>query len=343
MAVTQQSEMGPSLMKPCPKATHSLPTPPNSPSPLPKGLRRQASRFRLPKILRRAQTVESKLAVTDRKPSHNTFSSLDDQEYSKEDKTGPTPCRPIPAAEHANPPTSSLAQTCISTEESLVRDTSRKLRKMPKSCRDLRAYMHDSQSRSQLSKLPAKAPSLLPSPLTSGGVGSPNHNGCFVFQNPKELGLARVAEPSYEYQGIVAGYYEDVFLDNGHGLDGTSLRSPHQRQNPTTPPQRQEIPHTSAIVRIPPTSNMSATLRSPKRDRSSSLSSEAMWLSKSFASPDPVASFGQLERIKMNEKRLAEKSRRCCQVVQGPTDDMSNPWIGERGERKAVSENKACG
>jgi hypothetical protein len=339
MAVTQQSEMGPSLMRPCPKATHSLPTPPNSPSPLPKGLRRQASRFRLPKILRRAQTVEPILAVTDKEPFHNTFTSLDDQENSKLDKIDPTSCRPITAIERANPPPSVVSQICISKEELLEKNASRKLRKMPKSCRDLRACTYDSQARSQLPKLPAKIPSLLPSPLTSGGVGSPNYNGCFAFQNPKVPGLAKVAETSYEYQGIVAGYCEDVFQDNSRGFECTSTRSPPQKQNRSTPPQPQEITHKAAIGRTPPTSNMSATLRSPKRDRSSSLSSEAMWLSKSFASPDPVATVGQLERIKMNEKRLAEKSRRCCQVVQGPTDDLIMPWIGEG---KAVSEIKAC-
>jgi hypothetical protein len=339
MAVSQQSEMGTLSMRPCPKDTHSLPTPPNSPSPLPKGLRRQVSRFRLPKILRRTQTVESTVAVTDRKPFNNTFSSYGDQGCSKQDKIGPAPYRPISTSKHANPPTLPVTQTCFPTGKSLAINTSKKLRIMPKSCRDLRAYTCDLQPRSQLPKLPAKAPSLLPSPLNTGDVESPKYNGSFAFQNPKEVGLARVAELSYEYQGIVAGYCEDVFLDNSHGLECTSTGRNLQRQTPATPPQRPKIPHTSDVVRIPPTSNMSATLRSPKRDRSSSLSSEAMWLSRSFASPDPVTSVGQLEKIKMNEKRLAEKSRRCCQVVQGPADDMSIPWIGER---KAVGEVEAC-
>jgi hypothetical protein len=339
MAFTHQSEMGLSLMRQCPKATHSLPTPPSSPQLLSKGVKRQTSRFRLPKILRRTQTLESIITTANRKVLHNTFSSLEDQEYSKQDNIGTTFCRPIPVTEQAVAFPSPVVQSRTSKQESLTRNTSGKLRKMPKSCRDLKAHTYDKQPSSQPQKLLPKTPRLLPSPLHWDDVGSQNYNVRFAFQNSKELRQAIVAEPSYEYQGIIAGYCEDVFQESSRGSECTSTGRSHQTQSLVTPPQRQEITHTSGIVQTPPTSNMSATLRSPKRDRSSSLSSEAMWLSKSFAYQDPLASAGQLEKIKMNEKRLAEKSRRCCQLVQGPTDDLGVPWLGER---KAVSYPEAC-
>lgn len=332
MASIQQAEMGLSFTRPCLKATHNLPTPPSSPRIPPKALKRQASRFRLPKILRRAQTVDPNPADADRKILHTTFSSLEHREYAKQERLNTAPCRPIHAIEQALPLFLPVAQMCTSKDESLTRTTSRKLRKMPKSHGDLKAYKYDMQPSSQPPKLPVKSPTLLPSPLPSDGEGSQDHNCYVAFRNPKELRHTQVipAETSYEYEGIVAGYCEDVFQETSRCSEGTSAVRSYQKRSPATPPRKQEITHTSAVERTPPTSNMSATLRSPKRDRSSSLSSEALWLSKSFAVQDPAACVGQLERIKMNEKRLAEKSRRCCHLVQGPSDDLPASWIGER-------------
>ncbi|ERF71909.1 hypothetical protein EPUS_08225 [Endocarpon pusillum Z07020] len=219
-------------------------------------------------------------------------------------------------------------------EELLSRPKSKELRRMPQSYRDLKAAGSKDQVCSELLKPSLKTPELLPSPLPS--EGDDNYNGCFAFRNPKEAGPnpTTFVESSYEFEGIVMGYCEDNFRERA-----SRFRSPlvggleRQRCPATTPPKQPVDSYTSIFMRTPPTSNMSATLRSPKRERSASLSSEATWLSKSYSSQDSSTCFGQLERIKTSETRLAEKSRRCCQIVPGPIDDW--PTTSCPGVRKA--------
>ena len=134
----------------------------------------------------------------------------------------------------------------------------------------------------------------------------------FNFQNPRSM----TTGSTYEDENIVASYCDDASEWCEDAVEKFAMSSPG------SPPSKCSPKLAS------PDAN-STKLRSPKRDRSSSLSSEATWLSRSFTTQDPSQCLGQLQAINMNEKRLAEKSRRCCHVVEGPTDP-SPCWIGER-------------
>jgi hypothetical protein len=332
MSSIQHSEMGLSFWK----ASHAPLTPPTSPKAPPRGLKRQTSWFRLPKILNRMRPVDSNISS-----AAGTIAPSDPSDFialnsPKEDESSLEPFRtkqPLPSVMPAVPKSSGTA-------EGMTETTSKKLRKMPKSHHNLRQYKFDNQLSSQQSVPPIRVPALLPSPLPSDTEEDQCRKAYFAFQNPREPAAAHVkaAESSYECEGIVAGYCEDVFEGGSRDPEGTSAIAAERKRGPHSPPRLLITTDVPAARRTPATSNMSATLRSPKRERSSSLSSEATWLSKSFASPDRLTCLGQLERIKMNEKRLAEKSRRCCHLIQGPSDDVPASWIGER---KAVGVNKA--
>lgn len=337
MSSDQHSEMGLSFPTPFRKPPHDLPTPPNSPQEVQKELKRQVSRFRLPKILKRNQPVNLTASeATETNAGSGSSSSRALKCSNKIDPGLPTP-RTLDPMEQPLPLVAPVASTSTAKDESLSRHTSRKLRKMPASYRDLRAYKSDNQINSQPTKPVIKVPALLPSPLPSDTEDGQSRRAHFAFQNPREHGSsgveadeANATETSYEYENIVAGYCEDVFDENRTGSESAPAMIVDNEWSLPDPLQQRESTDTPAASRTPPTSNMSATLRSPKMDRSSSLSSEATWLSKSFARPDHSTCIGQLERIQMNEKRPAEKSRRCCHVVQGPNDDLSASWTGER-------------
>jgi hypothetical protein len=336
MSSLQHSEMLFPLTTPFRKAVHTvhtLPTPPNSPQEPPKSLKRQPSRFRLPKLLKRIQTVDPINATVEGMTDHRYWRG---QQCPKYDQPGAMTSAAVSATQQPFLTLPTVAPISLASHELLMRKTSKKLRKMPKSYRDLRACKSDNRLDSEALQPSAKAPALLPSPLPSDSEDDRDRTTLFAFRNPrKPLGAqADPSESSYEYEGIVAGYCEDVFEGKSQGPESTSIAAADRTADETTdlPPQRE--PQAPVSPRTTPTSNMSATLRSPQRDRSSSLSSEATWLSKSFANQDSSACVGQLERIKMNEKRLAEKSRRCCHLVQGPNDDFFASWIGGR---KAVS------
>jgi hypothetical protein len=337
MSSLDHSEMGLSFATPLRTASHNLPTPPTSPQSLPKTLKRQVSRFRLPKILKRTQTSDSTKSAATEKILHNDSNSSQGQQYANYLRPGISTSRTFHEMKHPFPLILPIAPTPIPTakDESLVRTTSRKLRKMPKSYRNLRTQKSDNQISLQPTRPDMRAPNLLPSPLPSDSEESHGSTEYFAFRDPRRLADSQVrpAESSYEYDDIVAGYCEDVFEEDGRSAGSTFAAVAGKKSGPATPPQQQGST-TSATTRATPTSNMSATLRSPERDRSSSLSSEATWLSKSFATQDHSSCIRQLERIQMNEKRLVEKSRRCCHLVQGPNDDLPT---SRTGERKAVS------
>ncbi len=340
MSSVPYSEMGLSLATPFWKVSHIPPTPPTSPQRLPKILKRQASRFRMPRILKRTPTVESSRCLTEEVALYDYGSVSSAGRCPKHEEAVLTSSRITDEIQQPLAPVVSVLPMINVQEESPSRIKSKRLRKMPKSYRDLKATGPNDQICSELLTPSLKMPRLLPSPLPSEVDN--NHNGYFAFRNPKEVGSTRSTrvETSYEFEGIVAGYCEDIFHERA-----PQFRSPavveHERQRrpATTPPKQQLGSFTPNSMRTPPTSNMSATLRSPKRERSNSLSSEATWLSKTYSNQDLSTCFGQLERIKTNETRLAEKSRRRCQLVQGPNDDWSTscPWV-----RTAVSNSEAC-
>ncbi len=332
MSSIQHSEMGLSLMTPFRAPSHALPTPPSSPQALSKSLKRQASRFRLTHLLKRTQPVDSAACAPTETILRTECSSSRGFKCSEQLEPSISEFRRIHEIKQPFPLVLPITPTSTAKEESLTRTTSRKLRKMPKCYRNLRAHMCDNQLSSHPPKPLVKTPALLPSPLPSDSEEGHSRNGYFTFQKPRvpRNTHAKSAETSYDYQDIVAGYCEDVFEENSRDSESTRVIAADRGRIPPSPSQQQDNTHTSAVTRTAPTSNMSAALRSPKRDRSSSLSSEATWLSKSFSNQDHSTFIGQLESIKMNEKRLAEKSRRCCHLVQGPHDDLPAFWTGER-------------
>jgi hypothetical protein len=336
MSSLQHSDMGFSLPAQFRKATHTLPTPPNSPPEPSRGLKRHASRFRLPKILKRSQPANFGTEV-EKTTSQNKSITSEHPNFAKQDEPSVSAFRAVLDLKQPSHHVLPVLPKSTVSDEALNRTKSRKLKKMPKNHHNLRAYKSDNQLNSQPSKPFVITPALLPSPLPSDSEESQGRDTYFTFRNPRkpEDAQAKPTEASYEYQNIVAGYCEDVFEDDRRPSENTSVVAPPRGRTPPITSSQQKITHSSAVTRTPPTLNMSATLKSPKRDRSSSLSSEATWLSKSFAHEDHSACIGQLERIKMNEKRLAEKSRRCCHVVQGPNDDLP---ASRTGERKAVSQ-----
>jgi hypothetical protein len=297
------------------KKSHNLPTPPISPVAHP--LKRQASRFRLPKLLKRSQTVDNVASVDRNAPWYNHKSS-ERSKCLKQDESTSGRCLVSREAEKPLPPVLPAIPTSRPMDVSLTRTTSKKLKKMPKSYQNLRAYKSENELSVFTVKPAANPPTLLPSPLLSDSETAQNVDAFCAFRNPRGLKAVETqpTEGSCGYEDIVSGYCEDVFQ--------ASRRQPENNSNEAS------TPVTSSDVRPPATSNMSAALRSPKRDRSSSLSSEAIWLSKSFAHQDYSTCAGQLEKISMNEKSLAEKSRRCCHLVQGPNFDLPRSWTGER-------------
>ena len=331
--------MGLSLATPFRKVPHFPPTPPTSPQGFPRILKRQASRFRMPRILKKNRTVESSRRPVEEAALHNDGSTSGEGKCSKHEEAVLASSRNTDEAQQSLAPVPPVPPTINVLEESLSRPKSKRLRKMPKSYRDLKATESNDQARSELLKPSLKIPELLPSPLPP--EGDDNHNGYFAFRNPREVESTQTTfvEPSYEFEGIVAGYCGDILHERTpHFRSPLVVELERQRRPATTPPKQQVDSYTSSCMRTPPTSNMSATLRSPKRERSASLSSEATWLSKSYSSQDLSNCFGQLERIKTNETRLAEKSRRCCQLVQGPIDDWPTSCPGVR---RAVSYSEA--
>jgi hypothetical protein len=337
MSSLEHSEIGLSFTTPFRTASHNLPTPPTSPPSLPKTLKRQTSRFRLPKILKRTRTSDSTRSAATETILRSDSNPSPGQQCSKYPEPSISASRTFHEMKKPFPLLLPFAPRPIPTakDESLVGTTSRKLRKMPKNYRDLRAQKSDNQISLQPTKPDMRTPTLLPSPLPSDSEESHGSTEYFAFWNPRKLGNTEVkpAETSYDYDDIVAGYCEDVFEEDGRSAGSTPAVAAGRKLRPAIPPQPQES-ITSAATRTTPTSNMSATLRSPKRDRSSSLSSEATWLSKTFATKDYSNCIGQLERIQMNERRLADKSRRCCHLVQGPNDDLP---ATRTGKGKAVS------
>lgn len=340
MSSTKQPEMGVSLTTSFHKPSHAPPTPPLSPQTHGKELKRQTSRFRLPKILRRAHTSDSvsTAAPAAIQPSSSTVSTF--SKCSTQDDPSDRAYPGVYGTKQPIPGPMPVVQMSVAKDDSLTRTMSKKLRKMPKSYQNLRAFKSDIQPNSELTKTSIRVPALLPSPLPSDEEGRSREGFC-AFQNPRGAVATKAndVQPSYEDEGIVAGYCEDVFEDNIRSFGITSAVPRGRKQNSAVPSEPQESPHDSGDIRTPPKSNMSATLRSPKRDRSSSLSSEATWLSPSFARQDTSICMSQLERIQMNEKRLAEKARRCCHLVEGPEVDLPASWSGER---KAVSPSETC-
>jgi hypothetical protein len=326
-------------MAPFRKASHT-PSPPCSPQPASKGLKRQVSRFHLPKILKRSQNLDSVPPLAHKAIQISQSGSCGPSKGSKHDDPSLPSFRKFGQMTQPPPLTLPVLSMPPSNNELLARTASRKLRKMPKSYSNLRAIRSDNQLASQLTAQLAKVPALLPSPLPSDGEEIEDCSAQFAFRTPIALQDPRPkpAEASYEYEDIVAGYCEDVFEVSSPESDRCLAVFTHQNGSQQANTAEQETAPSSAVTRTPPTSNMSAVLRSPKRDRSSSMSSEATWLSKRFAHSDHKTCIGQLETMKMNEKRLAEKSRRCCHLVQGPNDDLPSSWTGER---KAVSRPEA--
>ena len=341
MSSLQHPDMGLWFATPIGKASHTLPTPPSSPRALPNILRRQASRFRLPKILRKTQIVDTTRPAAEGPMFHSDSSSLEGRTCLEHFVPNTLPQNAVPEMNQRSPPVPPDAPISTANGDSLARTTSRRLRKMAKSYGNLRVKSGDNQLILQPPKPVMKTPTLLPSPLPSDNEEGRALDGYFPFRHPREPGHTQItpAETSYECDSIVAAYCQGAFGDGGRASESVSAVSIDSELSPLTPPRQQANIHSSIDTRTPPTSNMSATLRSPKKDRSSSLSSEATWLSKSFASQNPSSCIGQLETITMNEKRLAEKSRRCCHLVQGPHDGLPASWTGER---KAVSYPAPC-
>lgn len=330
-------EMGFSLPVQFRKAIHTLPTPPTSPQDPQKALKRQASRFRLPKLLRRSQP-ENLITTEPTKAICQIKSSSSEVTYRAEKDERDFPSFRLPhEMERPLRPLVPAIPTLATGDGPLTGTLSRTLRKMPRSYHNLRVCNYENQFSSEPPKLPGNIPALLPSPLPSDREENQGGGTCFTFGNPvtREARHDTPTEVSYEYQNIVAAYCEDDFNEDVLACENTVVPAAERSRSPSTPVRQQDMHDWSAAARTPPTSNMSAILRSPKRDRSNSLSSEATWLSKSFAHEDHSPCMGQLERIKMNENSLAEKSRRCCHLVQGPTDDLLASWTGER---KAVSK-----
>lgn len=332
MAPHQHFEMGLSFPAPFRKAPHTLPTPPTSPQAPPKTLKRLPSRFRLPRLLKKISPVELTATTATEVTSRSVSSSFQVPEGIKQMELA----APTGHALHVlmqRPLLALPTAPALDVEyESLTKTPSRKLRKMTKSYRNLRSPKSDHQLISEPIKSNATAPALLPSPLLSdGGEDWCRRNAHLAYRVPQEAESTRPgpAETSYDYENIVAGYCENVFGESRR-TEASSTVAVDRPSGLATPSHHHEDIQTSPSIRTPPTSNMSATLRSPQRDRSSSLSSEATWLSKSFANQHHSISIGQLERIQMNEKRLAEKSRRCCHLVQAPNEDMPGSWTGER-------------
>lgn len=331
MSPILHSEMGLAFATPFWKTSHTLPTPPNSPPEQPKNLKRHNSRFRFPKLLKRTQSDSTALVGKEAIRLNRSCSSHPTKRPMQNEPNGlpfhvfQQAIQPLPLGQP-----SLLNQSA--KDEPVLRTTSRKLKKMPKSHNNLRACKSVNQLGIQPPKPQMKTPVLLPSPLPSDSEESQGRNAYFAFRNPRGLegNQIKPAEGLCEYEDIVAGYCEDVFAGNGQDSKSSSAIAAERDPSPSNPSAQEENTDQSAVTRTPPTSNMSATLRSPKRDRSSSLSSEATWLSKSFANQEQSTCIGQLERIKINEKRLAEKARRCCHLVQGPNDDLPASWTGER-------------
>jgi hypothetical protein len=326
MSFNHTADMTVSIPHPFPKGSEPLPTPPSSPRTLSKELRRQTSRFRLPRILRRAQTSElynGRVSVSVGGTGSSAASAFDGITNTLQTPRSPRAIQELTAA-----PSLVATQATprnASQEDLLNGSTSRKLRKMPKSHHNLRSYMSERQLSSQLVTSTVGAPTLLPSPLLADVTVSKNQNPYFTFQNPRDRheSESEAIESSYDYENIVAGCCEEVFEDNLKQNEITSDTVADQQLSS----QRKDL------VRTPPRPNMSATLRSPQRDRSSSLSSEGTWLSKAFAHRDHSICIRQLERIKVNEKKLAEKTRRCCHLVQPSNDGLLN---NSEGNHNAV-------
>ncbi|KAF7508900.1 hypothetical protein GJ744_008609 [Endocarpon pusillum] len=323
--------MGLSLATPFRKLSHFPPSPPTSPQGFPKILKRQASRFRMLKILKRTSTVESCRRPVAETALYTDGSFPSAEKCSEHEEANLASSRTTDEIQQPFAPVPPVPPMINVQEESLSRPKSQGLRRMPQSYRDLKASGPKDQVCSELLKPSLKTPELLPSPLPS--EGDDNYNGCFAFRNPRpaESTPTSFVESSYEFEGIVMGYCEENFRERApHFRSPFVVELERQRCPATTPPKQPVDSDTSSFMRTPPTSNMSAPLRSPKRERSASLSSEATWLSKSYSSHDSSTCFGQLERIKTSETRLAEKSRRCCQIVQGPIDDWPTSCPGVR-------------
>lgn len=331
--------MGLSLATPFRKLSHFPPSPPTSPQGFPKILKRQASRFRMPRFLTRTSTVEPSRHPVAETALHTDGSFPSAEKCSEHEEAVLASSRTTDETQQPFAPVPPLPPMIPVQQDSLSRPKSKGLRRMPQSYRDLKASGSQDQVCSELPKQSLKIPELLPSPLPS--EGDDNYNGCFAFRNPREAESTptNFVETSYEFESIVMGYCEDNFRERApHFRSPSVVELERQRRPATTPPKQPVDSYTSSFMRTPPTSNMSATLRSPKGERSASLSSEATWLSKSYSSQDSPTCSGQLERIKTNETRLAEKSRRCCQLVQGPIDDWPTACPGVR---KAVSYPEA--
>lgn len=304
------------------KASHTLPTPPDSPQALPMRLKRQPSRFRLPKILRRTQTVDiinhSVVAASLQRTSGTSVA----KGFSVQGEPNIFPSPAVPKTPHLVPRISTVRQEPGGWNESMTRKSPRKLRRMPQSYHDLRPCKSDNQLCRRPSSTEMKAPALLPSPLLSDFEDGIARHGYLALNNHR----SQEDEEAIDYDDIVSGYCEDVFGGDCCRPESTSAVTAPQSGTQTALPEQIPRGPSPAFSGTSPGSNISASLRSPKRDRSS-LSSEATWLSKSFGHQTYSRCMGQVERIQTNEKRLVEKSRRCCHLVEGPID---NSWTGER-------------
>lgn len=318
-------EMGLNFTMPLLKVSHTLLTPPDSPQGLSKASKRHPSRFRLPKILRRTRTVDLINPLRVSAGLHKPPNRSTTHECSKQEEPNVTTSPALPETTLPLSLILPVGSRPRLTDGSLIRIASRRLRRMPKSHHDLRA----SKSDNQLSLLPMspdmKVAALLPSPLFSGPDGGQARNECFTFQDLMGQGGA----DANDYEEIIADYCEDVFGKDRHASKSVSAINAPECGNQSASPKRQPHGQLFAVSQTSPVSKISVNLRSPKRERSSSLSSEATWLSKSFADQDYSTCMGQVERIKVNERRLTEKSRRCCHLVQGPSDDLADPWKGD--------------
>ena len=132
MSSVQHSEMGFSLPGQFRKARHALPTPPDSPPAPPKSLKRQASRFCLPKILTRSQPTKMAGAEATKEVLQSKSCDFMEMNRAEQAETSMAAGRHLHELKQPLPFVLPLAPTSTVHDEALSRTKSKRLRKTPK-------------------------------------------------------------------------------------------------------------------------------------------------------------------------------------------------------------------
>lgn len=191
-------------------------------------------------------------------------------------------------------------------------------------------------------------PMLLPSPLPGSTGTAAQLNSSFssqTLQHPYTRTPVSV-QNGCVYDEIVAGYNSECLTTAQKDQSSVGATPVAATTTPCQQVQRKlaSAPEHRRIKvddhrESPATSPTSPLLRSPERERSRSLSSEATWMSKSFTHQSYSTFVGQLESIRLNERRLQETPRRWCHVFESVDDEPAD--VSPNG-KTAVSIGYHC-